>query len=193
VEGEAADQRQATRGLAGEGPPDRHPRRRGICHSRKDRCGARRGEGPSDGNGPCPHGGLSTAAAAGGTAAGRPGDAARTQEERGGNSASMGGGKTRARWRCSGASGREGPRTWALLAALAWDRGRKGGAGRAERRSPGRGEAEVGRGGQSGAPGRSGRARPMAGAAPGAGGAPGRDGGSREGRWWLHREGRWKP
>jgi hypothetical protein len=44
--------------------------------------------------GPAPHGGLSPAAAAGGTAAGLPGDAARTQEERGGNSASMGAGKT---------------------------------------------------------------------------------------------------
>jgi hypothetical protein len=31
-----------------------NPRRRGICHSRKDRCGARRGEGPAGGDGPCP-------------------------------------------------------------------------------------------------------------------------------------------
>jgi hypothetical protein len=151
VEEEATDQRQevdqgpATGGLAGEGPPDGNPRGRHIRHSSKDRCGARHGEGPTGGDVPCPpHGVLSTATAAGGTTAGLPGDAAHTQEERGGNSVSMGAGRGRRGLRSS----RGVARRRASICAGSWLRARQGRVGEA---AGGAGEVEALRAGWSGA------------------------------------------
>jgi hypothetical protein len=183
-----------------------NPRRRGICHSRKDRCGARRGEGPSGGNGPCPprrpehsssgrrDGGGSTRRR--GPYSGREGRelGIHGRREDPGALAALGG-----VWSGGTEAGLAGAGTWALLAgaarllaALAWDRGRKGGAGRAERRSGGaplgaarQRQGGAGRAARRGAPGGRGpwRAWHLALAAPlGATAAAGKGGGGCTGK-----------